>query len=563
MKSAALVVLGVAVLVGCQDQARLTAPRRLSAALSDGSVTGGNPHFFFLPPLVSQPSFSGTFNPNIRPVVEVCQLDVDVLNLPLGCNATAPLILPGVPVLDLADGLYQVNWDTGLSGVLDDGFYRIRVRAAPGGTVLGFADIQLVDNHSEVRNVNTDQYIGLTDGRTVPIKFRIENGIVCQTLDCFEGTVGPAGGTFVTTSGLAGTLFPPGAVTQDVLLAIDRIDTRPCVPVDLPQFNGCYHFSTDPFLAQGFATHVTVGICLDQGTLSHAQADLLHIAQFDAGQPVRMLTNVPATFMPCDPHHVTTVGSGFSGGLRALARLLGSLLAPAELHASHLGVGGDAGSYSTFGWALPGLLGVVGDNPLGVVGTAVATPPAVLVTDSLGNAIAGATVRFAVAGGGGAITGPVALTGSDGVARVGSWTLGSQSGPNTMTATTVGATNSTVTLTVTAAAGPAAQLVLTAGNGQSATVSSAVATPPSVVVLDQFNNPVTGVPVTFAVASGGGTVSPTAAVVTDASGAAALTAWTLGPTAGTNTLTASVAGASGSAATFSATATAPLGPLLP
>jgi hypothetical protein len=559
MKSVAVVALGVAVLVGCQDQARLTAPRRLSAALSDGSVAGGNSHFFFLPPLVSSPSFSGTFNPNIRPVVEFCQLDVDVLSLPIGCHAGTPPIPLGVPVLDLADGLYQVNWDISLSGVIDYAFYRIQVRVAPGGTVLGFADIQLVDNHSQLRNVNTNDYIGLLDGRTVPIKFRIENGIVCKTLDCFEGTVGTAGGTFITTSGLAGTLFPPGAVTKDVLLAIDRIDRRPCVPVDLPQFNGCYQFSTDPFLAQGFATHVTVGICLNPGTLSHTQSDLLHIAQFDAGQPVRLLANVPAAFMPCDPHHVATAGTGLAGGLRALADLLGSLLAPTELHASHLGVGGDAGSYSTFGWTLPGLLGVVGYDPLGVVGTPVVTPPAVLVSDSLGNAVVGATVRFAVAGGGGAITGPVAVTGSDGLARVGSWTLGSQPGPNTLTATTVGATNSTVTLTVTATAGPAAQLALTAGNNQSALVSSAVATPPSVVVLDQFNNPVAGVPVAFAVASGGGTVSPATPVVTDGNGGAALTAWALGPTPGTNTLTASVAGVAGGPVTFTATATAKIG----
>src|SRR2546422_6848144 len=43
-----------------------------------------------------------------------------------------------------------------------------------------------------------------------------------------------------------------------------------------------------------------------------------------------------------------------------------------------------------------------------------------------------------------------------------------------------------------------------AGDGQSATTGTAVASPPSVIVRDASNNPVQGVGVTFAPASGGG-----------------------------------------------------------
>ena len=109
------------------------------------------------------------------------------------------------------------------------------------------------------------------------------------------------------------------------------------------------------------------------------------------------------------------------------------------------------------------------------------------------------------------------------------------------------------------AAGTATQMVINAGNNQSAIASTAVATAPSVRVTDANENPVEGVSVTFAVASGDGTIDPTTPVATDASGIATVNSWTLGDTAGTNTLTASAAGLPD--VTFSASATtAPAAP---
>jgi YVTN family beta-propeller protein len=76
-----------------------------------------------------------------------------------------------------------------------------------------------------------------------------------------------------------------------------------------------------------------------------------------------------------------------------------------------------------------------------------------------------------------------------------------------------------------------------------------------VLVRDQFNNPVPGHAVTFAVTAGGGSVAGGNAV-TDASGIAAVTSWTLGTTAGTNnnTLQATAPGLTGSPVTFTASA---------
>jgi hypothetical protein len=68
----------------------------------------------------------------------------------------------------------------------------------------------------------------------------------------------------------------------------------------------------------------------------------------------------------------------------------------------------------------------------GLTGYAVNLLPAVRLVDADGNGIPGANVTFTVTGGGGSVTGGVATTGSDGVATVGSWSIGA--GGNTLTA---------------------------------------------------------------------------------------------------------------------------------
>ncbi len=98
------------------------------------------------------------------------------------------------------------------------------------------------------------------------------------------------------------------------------------------------------------------------------------------------------------------------------------------------------------------------------------------------------------------------------------------------------------------------QIAINAGDGQSAIAGQAVAVPPRVIVRDANDIPVAGVAVTFAVASGGGTVDPMTAVTTGADGVSAVVSWTLGATPGINTLTASAAGLND--VTFTATGTA-------
>jgi adhesin/invasin len=178
---------------------------------------------------------------------------------------------------------------------------------------------------------------------------------------------------------------------------------------------------------------------------------------------------------------------------------------------------------------------MAGNNQSATAGTAVATPPRVLVRDAANNPVVGLSVGFAVATGGGSVTGPTATTGADGTAAVGSWTLGASAGANTLTATVGG--QAPVTFTATGTAGLPASLTINNGNNQSATSGSAVGIAPSVIVRDTHGNPVSGVTVNFAVASGGGSLSG-ATPLTGANGIAMVGSWTLGTTAGGNTLTA-------------------------
>ena len=159
--------------------------------------------------------------------------------------------------------------------------------------------------------------------------------------------------------------------------------------------------------------------------------------------------------------------------------------------------------------------------------------------------------------GGGSLTGASDTTDANGIATVGSWTLGPTARVNTVDATAtpphVGSTIQPNPLTFTAVA--AASIVAYAGNNQTATEGTAVAIPPAVKVVDSFGVGVPGVTVTFTVQNGGASVTG-AVQVTDANGIATVGSWTL--VAGTNLLfaTANVPNLVGDPVVFTATGTA-------
>jgi adhesin/invasin len=96
-----------------------------------------------------------------------------------------------------------------------------------------------------------------------------------------------------------------------------------------------------------------------------------------------------------------------------------------------------------------------------------------------------------------------------------------------------------------------------AGDDQTAAVGAPVPIDPSVLVRDLDGNPLGGIPVTFTVTGGGGTVSGSTPV-TGSDGVATVGEWKLGAAVGDNALSATVTGQdlSGSPVVFSATSVA-------
>lgn len=150
-------------------------------------------------------------------------------------------------------------------------------------------------------------------------------------------------------------------------------------------------------------------------------------------------------------------------------------------------------------------------------GSAVPVLPSVLVTDINGTPVSGLTVTFAVTGGGGSITGASAVTNGSGIAAVGSWTLGTTAGTNTLTATRAGLTGSPVTFTATGTVGPLTNfLVEAAGGGNIGTQTANVAFNIRITARDANGNTVTsftgagntvGITSTGTLSNGGGTTA--------------------------------------------------------
>ncbi|HEX8695032.1 MAG TPA: Ig-like domain-containing protein [Longimicrobium sp.] len=150
------------------------------ATISDAAHAGQVPGFYFLPPLVPAPSFSGTFDPALSPTVVVCELSGTSCGSTVATFTTSSGLGGQVVQVSPAEELYKVNWHTNLSNLDPAKTYRISVYV--GTFLLGYADVDVVSSGKELKNVDTQQYIPLVDDKTLPIKFRIETGIVGQVV---------------------------------------------------------------------------------------------------------------------------------------------------------------------------------------------------------------------------------------------------------------------------------------------------------------------------------------------------------------------------------------------
>ena len=358
----AFVILGT---VGCYGD-RSHSPSA-SALIQDANHLDGNAFFVWLPPLLQQQApAEQVFSQQLQPTVTISNL----------CSGAVIHTWSGSDV-QVSDAKYQANWHTADDNLDPNCTYRITVQT--GARQLGTADVDVVDAGSELKNVDTDEFIALLDDRTLPIKFYIGVGSQCQRADsdCGEGTAQPdQNTTIVTTHGQAGVFIPAGAVDQPVTIIIESADDRPCIAGLLePVFSGnlgavgnsCYDIHTEPPLSEinaagKFNTNVTVGMCAETGSLDHATRDLLQIFQLHIGADpaIRALNNTRAPFLSCDPSSPQFLGSRRSK-LGNLVASLGSLFVPRPLFARttaalDLGAGGQTDMFSRFTWALPSVL---------------------------------------------------------------------------------------------------------------------------------------------------------------------------------------------------------------
>jgi Leucine-rich repeat (LRR) protein len=164
--------------------------------------------------------------------------------------------------------------------------------------------------------------------------------------------------TVTTGDGQAGASFPPGAVSQPVVVSITpSADQTDPLPTGLTQFPPFYDFVVSP--AVTFAQPVTIGICVEYGTASQDVLDRLHLARPDAatgGTTIELLPRVAAPSLSCPPLPGLTAMAPAERG-RLLGRLLAgavALLQPAPLHAETMRllqvgtVGGLGGTVTSF-----------------------------------------------------------------------------------------------------------------------------------------------------------------------------------------------------------------------
>jgi hypothetical protein len=182
-------------------------------------------------------------------------------------------------------------------------------------------------------------------------------------------------------------------------------------------------------------------------------------------------------------------------------------------------------------------LEAVNPDLFGTVGGPVLQPVGVRARDLGGNPVPSVGVIFTPFAGSGSVIGGAGQTDNNGEFVIGGWTLGTQSGVDSLMVTSQGLPS----LRMIAGANPGvtAAVEKIAGDNQSAPVSEPSPTV-SFRTVDQFGNPVPGIVVVYTVTSGGGSHNQGSGV-TGNSGVG-FTQWNLGPVPGANTLEVKVQG---------------------
>jgi protocatechuate 3,4-dioxygenase beta subunit len=196
---------------------------------------------------------------------------------------------------------------------------------------------------------------------------------------------------------------------------------------------------------------------------------------------------------------------------------------------------------------------VSGNGQAGNVGAQLPGAVVVKVVDATGLAVPGTTITWTIGVGnaGGFVSPTTSTTDVNGNAST-IWLLGSRVGLQTLTAS-IASPALSLQLIATASVGSSGAILINSGNSQTGPTGGLLPGRLLVKVVDQNNNPVLGARVTWAIASGGGSLTQNAGGgITNAAGLDSAS-WTLGGVVGTQNVTATVIGVG--SVTFTATGT--------
>ena len=251
------------------------------------------------------------------------------------------------------------------------------------------------------------------------------------------------------------------------------------------------------------------------------------------------LPGIPVTFTAAEQFGFPSASADTSdaSGVVSVAWILGGQLGSQALTATITGVAPATARATARIGPLALLIPVSEPSQFVVVGRTVTSPPALKATDGFGNPIPGQEISFVDATGRSQVQGATAVTDAAGRAGVSSWTIAREPGSYTLQAR-----GPSFTTTNFVAFAIPALVEVSSGDNQSANAGTLVGTPPALRALDDQNQPVAGVAVTFSVSGGGGRLNGTAAAKTNASGIATSPGWILGPTPGLNELSAEIPG---------------------
>jgi hypothetical protein len=413
---------------GTGDVTDSTRPLPLNplSAIQDGANSGGNPDFFFLPPMVDNPSGNPNFlnnglNASLLPTVTI--------TIP---PSTTPVLGPVAAPFTVDH--YQYNWQVPVSSTTKT--YRVTIKV--GDIPLGFADVYAAANSADLKNADND-VVALKDGRTLPIKFTVENFALCGTPGqptCASKTIDLAVGGVVSIP-KGGVDIEPNSGTGSTTVTVT---TCPDIPTDLPRFGSCVRVLANPGLTAPLNVPAEVWVC-DSGINSSSSNQLKRVTMHRYDAPNTMA--LEHAHDQCAPsisdagyNLKGVVAELLSGRFRSAGKQLRGVLSPRPLHATavlDVGAGGETDGFSDFQLLLPAKMAKCGGDGLSVLAGSVISPK-VCVTDLAGEPVVGATVHFSTTDGSVDPQSVVTTLSAGQAVAIAAWTISTTPGPNLLVA---------------------------------------------------------------------------------------------------------------------------------